>query len=264
MDRVYLAASTVFFLGGFIYIIIALRTGEHNPPRWNLAALVAGFVFQNLFLYERGLVHRACPIKNIPEILIFIGWAMVLIYLLFGSAYRLSLLGFFTSPIVFAVQLIGLLAPFDRGAALAVAAAKGPPNAWMETHIAVSLLAYGAFAMACVAGVMFLVQDRLIRRHKLNTLFYNLPPIHYLSKAIIRLLALGLVLLTLGIVTAYGLHELPGAVKLGAIYGLWATYAALLAIVWLRGIAPQTLARLSVATFLPLLLSLWAVAPPGP
>jgi HemX protein len=259
MDRVYLAASTVFFLGGFIYIIIALRTGEHHPPRWNLAAMVAGFVLQSLFLYERGLVHRRCPITNVPEILIFIGWAMVLIYLLFGSAYRLSLLGFFTSPIVFAVQLVGLLAPFDREAALAVAAERGAPNALLELHIAVSLLAYGAFAMACVAGVMFLVQDRLIRRHQLNALFYNLPPIRYLSNAIIRLLSLGLVLLTIGIATAYGLHESPGALKLSLIYGMWVLYAAFLALFWMRGMAAATLARASVLAFLLPLISVWVI-----
>jgi len=259
MDRVYLAASTVFFLGGFIYVIIALRTGEHHLPRWNLAAIVGGFVFQNLFLYERGLVHHACPIRNIPEILIFIGWAMVLIYLLFGTAYRLSLLGFFTSPIVFAVQLVGLVAPFDREAALAVASARGAPNALLETHIAVSLLAYGAFAMACVAGVMFLVQDRLIRRHTLNTLFYNLPPIRYLSNAIVRLLALGLFLLTAGIVTALGLYESPGALKLSLIFGMWILYAAFLGVFWIRGMAASTLARASVLAFLLPLLSVWVI-----
>ncbi len=259
MDRLYLALSTLCFLGGFAYVIVALRTGDHRPSRWNLAAMVCGFIFQNLFLYERGLVHKRCPITSVIEILIFICWAMVLIYLLFGTTYRLSLLGFFTSPLVFIVQLAGVLMPFDREAAMAEAAARGPANAWVEFHVSVSLLAYGAFAMAFVAGVMFLVQDRQIRKHNLKALFYNLPPIHNLSKAIMRLMIVGFALLSAGILSAYKIEETPTTLKLVFIYGVWGLYGILLAVQVVRGMAAKSLARSSVAAFALPLVSLWVM-----
>ena len=33
--------------------------------------------------------------------------------------------------------------------------AKEPLSTWLELHAAISVVAYGAFALACVAGVMF-------------------------------------------------------------------------------------------------------------
>ena len=256
MDRLYLALSTFCFLGGFAYIIAALRTGNYHPPRWNLAAMIGGFVFLNLFLYERGLVHKRCPITNILEILVFIGWAMVLIYLFFGTTYRLSLLGLFTAPLVFVFQIAAILAPFDREAALKAAAEHGAPDPWVEIHISVSLLAYGAFAMAFVAGVMFLVQDHMIRSHNLKAMFYNLPPVQNLSQAIQRLLILGFILLTVGIVSAQRIEQVSQSSKLVVIYAMWIIYAGLLAFFWIRGLSPKRLALGAILAFIIPALSL--------
>lgn len=256
MDRLFLALSTFFFLGGFAYVIAALRTGNYHPPRWNLAAMIGGFVFLTLFLYARGHMHQRCPITSIMEILVFIGWSMVLIYLFFGAAYRLSLLGFFTSPLVFLIQVAALLVPFDKEVALLEAAKKGAPDLWVELHISVSLLAYGAFAMAFVAGVMFLVQDHMIRSHNLKAMFYTLPPVQNLSKAIHRLLILGFVLLSVGIVSAYRIEVAPAASKLIVIYGIWIVYGGLLGVFWWRGMSSRRLAIATIIAFLAPALSL--------
>jgi ABC-type uncharacterized transport system permease subunit len=39
-----------------------------------------------------------------------------------------------------------------------------PPLPWLELHASISLIAYGAFALACIAGVMYLVQERQIKQ----------------------------------------------------------------------------------------------------
>ena len=122
MDRLYLAISCAFFLAGIVYTLVALTSGRYRQSGWNLCAIAGGFTFLTAFLYARGQIHGRCPISNLPEILIFLGWAMAIIYFLFGPTYRLSLLGLFTSPLVFLLELPGLLTPFDREAALARAA----------------------------------------------------------------------------------------------------------------------------------------------
>ena len=38
--------------------------------------------------------------------------------------------------------------------------------------------------MACITGVMYLVQERLLKQHRIGGLFYQLPPIQELAKAI--------------------------------------------------------------------------------
>ena len=259
MDRLYLAISSAFFLAGIAYAVLALTSGKYRQSSWNLVAIAGGFIFQTVFLYARGQVHGRCPISSLPEILIFLGWAMSIIYFLFGPTYRLSLLGLFTSPLVFLLQLPGLILPFDRAAAEAAAAGR-TVEPWTELHVSVALLAYGAFAMACVAGVMFLVQERQIQKGDLNALFYNLPPINTLTKTILRLLSLGFILLLVGIISAYkiptGLENHP----ITPLYVILAIYAALLGTAHTRGLAPRRLATLSIVAFAFPILSLWLVS----
>ena len=260
MERLFLAISCAFFLAGILYALLALTSGRYRQSSWNLLAIAGGFIFQTAFLYARGQVHGRCPISNLPEILIFLGWAMAIIYFLFGPAYRLSLLGLFTSPLVFLLQLPGLFTPFDREAALARASGR-TIEPWTELHVSVALLAYGAFAMACVAGVMFLVQERQIQRQKLDALFYNLPPINILTKTILRLLGLGLGLLVLAIVSAY---KIPGGTEghsIAPLYLILAAYSIILGTSIIRGIAPRRLAALAILAFAFPIISLWMLSP---
>ena len=261
MDRLYLAISSAFFLAGIVYAVVALLSGKYKQSSWNLVAIAGGFIFQTLFLYERGQVHGRCPIANLPEILIFLAWAMAIIYFLFGSTYRLSLLGLFTSPLVFLLQLPGLVIPFDLEAALARAAEK-TVSPWIELHISVALLAYAAFAMASVAGIMFLVQERQIQKGKLDALFYNLPPINILTKTILRFLVCGLVLLFVSLVFAY---KIPANVlddhPIWPLYVVVSVYAILLATSIVRGLSPRRLAVLAIVMFAFPILSLLFVSP---
>jgi len=260
MDRLYLAISSAFFLAGILYAVITLTSGKYRQSSWNLIAIAGGFIFQTLFLYARGEVHGRCPIASLPEILIFLAWAMSIIYFVFGPTYRLSLLGLFTSPLVFLLQLPGLVAPFDREAAIAKAAER-TLNPWVELHVSVALLAYGAFAMACVAGVMFLVQERQIQKGSFNALFYNLPPISTLTKTILRLLSLGLVLLIIGLGSAY---KIPASFlqdhPIWPLYIILGIYTLLVGTALVRGLAPRRLAALSVIAFVFPIISLWLVS----
>ena len=65
------------------------------------------------------------------------------------------------------------------------------------------MIAYGAFALACVAGVMYLVQERQLKTHQMHSIFYHLPPLTNLFAAITRLLWLGFALYTAGLVSGF-------------------------------------------------------------
>jgi ABC-type uncharacterized transport system permease subunit len=80
---------------------------------------------------------HACPIGTLPEILIFLGWSIALIYLVIGPTYRLSLMGAFTAPLVLFLQIVAIVLPAEPS--------RPPhaPNPWVEAHAALSLVAYG-------------------------------------------------------------------------------------------------------------------------
>jgi ABC-type uncharacterized transport system permease subunit len=254
MDRLLLVASTFFFLFGFARTMYALgaRTYRHTPL--SFSANLAGFLFQTGFLYLRGQALGRCPLTNLFEVLAFLCWSMVLFYLLIGPAYRLSLLGAFTSPLVFVIQVIALLLP--SGPAVH---APERVNPWLELHAALTVVACGAFALACVAGVMYLAQERQLKTHHLNTLFYHLPPIHDLAVANSRLILAGFALYTMGLIAGFA----TGIAHLGVLryvsYGIWVLYGAILISIFWHRISPRRVAVLSVSAFCILLLTLWSI-----
>src|SRR4030095_9721478 len=195
MDRLLLVLSTFCFLFGFAYTMHSLGARVYRHSRMNFFSIVAGFILQTAFLYQRGHAIGRCPLTNLFEVLIFLSWSMVLLYLLIGPTYRLSLLGAFTSPVVFLFQT-GALLTTSLDTATRV---KPPPNPWLELHAAVSVVAYGAFALAGVAGVMYLLQERQLKTHHIHSIFSHLPPLHDLAVANRRLVFAGFGLLTVGL-----------------------------------------------------------------
>src|SRR5437660_7238400 len=222
--------------------------------RFNFFAIGLGFIFQTGFLWIRGQYLGRCPITNLFEVFIFLAWSVALIYMLVGSVYRLSLMGAFTAPLVLLLQGFALIMPVD-----ALHPVNVPANSWLEFHASISLVAYGVFALACIAGVMYLVQERQLKTHQLYSIFYHLPPLTDLFAAITRLLWWGFVLYTLGIVSGFFTgHPLP-RVQVVAAIGIWLLYAAILQGRHLRWLAPKRVAALCIIGFSAALVLLWGI-----
>jgi ABC-type uncharacterized transport system permease subunit len=254
MERYWLVAASFCFLLSFGHTLFALGSGTFRPGRFNLLAMAAGFAFETAFLFHRGKILGACPTTNLFEALVFLSWATVLLYLLVGPPYRLSLMGAFTSPLVLGLLLLALLAPVDY------AAPRLAHNPWVELHAALSIIAYGAFGLAAIAGVMYLVQERLLKSRKVSELLLNLPPITDLGAVNSRLLATGFVLLTV----AFGAGITAGisitGAKTGVSFVIWTLYGTLLVLTRLRLLPVGQVAVASVGIFVLALLSLPTVS----
>src|SRR6266404_4236538 len=221
-----------------------MRGGVFRPVRFNFFAVGLGFIFQTAFLSVRGHEVGRCPITNLFEVIIFVAWSVALFYIVIGPAYRLSLMGAFTAPLVVLLQLFALIAPLDQRQAV-----KLPPNSWLEFHASISLVAYGAFALACIVGVMYLVQERQLKTHQLRSIFYHLPPLSDLFAAITRLLWWGFALYTLGLISGFFVgHPLP-RVQVVAAIGVWFLYGLILQARHLRWLAPKRVAALCIVGF---------------
>ena len=254
MDRVILIVSTICFLAAVVHTVIELRGGVFRPMRFNFFAVGLGFIFQTAFLSIRGHALGRCPLTNLFEVFIFLAWSVALIYMLVGPAYRLSLMGAFTAPLVVLIQGFALIAPIDVRHPVKVSA-----NPWLEFHASISIVAYGAFALACIAGVMYLVQERQLKTHQLHSIFYHLPPLTDLFAAITRLLWLGFALYTLGIVSGFFTGRPLPHLQVVAAIAVWVLYAAILQGRHLRRLAPKRVAALCIIGFSAALTLLWGI-----
>ncbi len=254
MDGAALLISTFVFLAGFLLSVRLLRERVYRPDRRSFLVALLGFTFQTVWLYQRGQVLGRCPLTSLFDILVFLAWAVALLYLLTGATYRMSLLGVFSFPLVVLLQGVALLLP-RPGAERSVVAL----DSWLELHAAVSVVAYGAFALAGIAGATLLVQEHQLKTRRLRSFFYHFPPIQELARANRRLVYIGFVLLSVGLLA--GMRH--GMAHIGLLrvvtFGIWFLYAFLSLALGSKRISPNRAAWLASGAFLILLLTVWAV-----
>lgn len=245
MDRWFLIAATVLAGLAGLRGLLVLQHGRRS--RWTVFWMLGVLGCQMGYLAIRGEMRGACPLRSIGEISVFLAWSLTLFYLLVGPVYRISLLGVFTAPVVFLFQGFALL----PGRLAADPEKVLNTSFWGETHSALSVLAYGALALAAVAGVMFLVLDRQLKEHHLKSgLFRNLPPVRELLVSLERLLWLGMVLLTAGVIAGVLMPLGKDAVAhLIAAVGVWLGYVVLMVTKRVRGITGRRFALGAVALF---------------
>ena len=103
----------------------------------------------------------------------------------------------------------------------------------LAAHMLCSLLSYLAFLVAFVAGVLFLIQERQLKRKTLGMLFHRLPSLDALDRVNFVAIGAGFALLTVGAACGFaGVKALLGRWWLGdpKEYGtvlLWTAYLAL-------------------------------------
>lgn len=246
MDRWFLIASTLLAIIGGAWGMVSVHQGRRS--KWTVAWMIAVLICQLAFLSHRGQLRSACPLGDFGERLVFLAWALTLFYLLVGPAYRISLLGVFTAPVVVVFQSIALVpGVLENHPGKTVGA-----NPMHELHAAASVLGYGALALAAVAGVMFLVLDRQLKEHHLKSgLFRNLPPVRELLISLERLIRMGGGLLTIGITAGFLMpHDKNALGHLIVALLVWLSYVTLVTVKTRRGLTGRRFALLAVGLFI--------------
>ena len=206
----------------------------------------------------RGFRLDRCPINNLYEATTFVAWTMTAAYLGVGLWPRLRFLGAFASPLLFAIGVFALLTPRDVGA-------PGKPEfsgGWLTLHVALFALAYGAFGLSSVAALMYVTQERDLKRHKMRALFSLMPPIQRLELVTRTLLISGFVLLTTALIISGAFMHQQGrsfTADFKILWSLfvWVVYSVLLVMRWKFWRGGRLFAWGSIAAFAFVLLTFW-------
>jgi ABC-type uncharacterized transport system permease subunit len=252
-DTIWVWLAALSFLFGSACSVHSLVTGKHLTSGLTFWTIGAGFILQTIFLFVRGHAIGRCPVTNYFEILVFMSWSMVLTYLLIGSTYRLSLMGAFTAPVACLMLILAILTPQGPPAR------RITPNPWLEAHTSFSIIACGAFALACIAGVMYLVQDGQLKTRRPGSIFYRLPPINALSVANSRLLWFGFALFTIGLMTGFFIGQATDWKKVVWSILVWCVYGGILIARLRHTMAAKWIAMLSIVAFSLLLSTFWGI-----
>jgi cytochrome c-type biogenesis protein CcsB len=189
--------------GGFIVYTIRQNGSVFRCAYW---VLFAGFLFQTLFLVHQYIELGTLPVITLKLALAFFAWSIIGAYLLFQVKFRLMILGSFVAPVAAFFMIFSSVLPHVPDTV--------PPilkGIWLLLHVISMFLGDGIFAIAFVSSVMYLVQERQIKRKKRGALFKRLPSLETLDSINHYSLVYGFPLITIGMIT--------GAVYAQAVLG---------------------------------------------
>jgi len=226
-DRTWLWISALLYAGAFLWASVAMLRSRSRTRGVMLALITTGLVIQTTGLYSRGLEAGGCPVRNTFEVVQFVIWSFTVLYLVLGPAFRLTLLGYFTSGLAALMSITSLLMG-SWDASVGDPVFGGVPL--IEVHASLALFAYGAFGTLALTSLMFLLQTFSLKRKYLRGMFGFLPSLVALESINFRLLLTGLLVLSIsiGMGAYFYLQDTDsvGMTKLLPALGVWAAYCA--------------------------------------
>jgi ABC-type uncharacterized transport system permease subunit len=222
--------------------------GFGAAPGLVVAGLVAQFADLELVARSQGSV----PYRTLGGSMALFGWMLGLAYLILVLRHRERAIGPFLIPFVLAFSILGVLLPSHAPAGPAT---RGSLFAF---HVTLAILAYAAFALSFVLSLLYLVQNRQIRRGRTGVLFSRLPALEVIGQMNRTSVTIGLVLLSLsvGLGIAWAHHVWSG---LGDAKLVWAllTLSVYGLLLWMdrRGWEGPRVALLSIVGFVLVLFS---------
>ena len=92
-DKWLLLIGTMAYVAALVLTLVRLSNRQAPSHGLNLGLILCGWLMQSAGLWILGVEAGSCPIRNPFEVLQFVSWSIVILYLFTGQVFRLSLFG---------------------------------------------------------------------------------------------------------------------------------------------------------------------------
>ncbi len=184
---VYLAAGLLAGLG------LALET--RRLERAAIALLVLGALFHAASFVLLHVAQHAPPLTDMRAAISFMAWGGTVSYLILLKRSQLQRLAVLVAPAAFlGAFLEALRPPLHEPAQTAT-------GSWPHAHVLLSSAGFSLLGLAGLAGVLFLIEHRRLKSKAPLDRRFPLPSLEALDRVNAVSLAIGFLLLTLGVIT---------------------------------------------------------------
>ena len=181
------------YFGAMILYFLFVAIKKEALGKGATAVQVLGLLVHTAAIVLRGVAAGRLPLTNQYEFASAFAWGLCLVSLVFIFRFKFTLLGAFAAPVTFII--IGYAALQSKEIRSLMPALQ---SNWLGFHVSTAIIAYGAFGVSFVLGVIFLLRDRMKESGFLDQ---HIPSREKLDMLSYRSVALGLLFLTFTIVT---------------------------------------------------------------
>lgn len=195
----------------------------------------AGFMCQTASIGLRSTITEGTVLTG-GNSLVLAAWALVLVYFVVEHFIKLKLYGAVLVPIAAILMLAAQIVGLEGGAGMS-ARDLALLNSWrVGVHVALIVFANAGFLIGAVASIVYLLQERQLKEHRVSTLFRRLPSLAQTDLIARRVIAFAYPAYTaglaLGVVRAIetdvgGWWADPRVMLAGVVWALFGVYLVL-------------------------------------
>ena len=200
--KIVMAMNLLFLFSAVCYIMYLFAPESFIGKMATMAAWAGVYAggtslllrWYESYLFLGGDIGHA-PVSNLYEVFILLFCITCSIYLAFESRYQARGMGAFVMVLVSAGVFFGIWLD-SIGQADIKPLVPALQSYWMKIHVPLNFVGYGAFAVACAAGMAWLFRERLERRGS-SPMLKVFPSLDQLDQLAYKAVAVGFPAFTL-------------------------------------------------------------------
>jgi ABC-type uncharacterized transport system permease subunit len=224
----WLRVAAVLYSVGLLDAIMTVLRRRQSLFRIALGAFGMAAVLQLVSIVDQWMALGQFPVSDIFQTMSFCAWVITVAFLALYYRYKAGSLSVFIFPLVFLMTLVAALK--SQSSTWSNPTIR---STWLVIHVVLSLLGYAALLFTAAAAVVYLIQERQLKRRSVNPVYRALPPLGTLDELISRSLGAGFAFVTAGIVigSIWASKEMGsswiGNSSIAISFVTWAVYLAL-------------------------------------
>ncbi len=186
----------IFYMLSTIGYLIYLFLQKDYLQKTGFYLLATGFLCHTAEMSYRFVQSGHFPVSNLHETLSLAGWTIAGVFLLFQYRIRLKILGIYAAPLITIVMVIAARLPNVPSETHKIL-----NSLWLVLHVVAIFIGEASLALACGAGLLYLVQENAIKSKKRGFFYKRLPSLELLDNTGYACIVTGFAMMTFGLIT---------------------------------------------------------------
>ncbi|MBQ3664450.1 MAG: c-type cytochrome biogenesis protein CcsB [Clostridia bacterium] len=193
LENALFTATVLIYVASMILYFLFIAVKRDRIAKIAIIVQVAGLLLHTVALVCRGIGAGRLPMTNQYEFATSFAWGLSLVSLIFILRFKFPMLGAFASPVT--ILVIGYAALQSKEVRELMPSLR---SSWLGIHVSSAIIAYGAFGVSFVLGIIFLMREKMQ-----NNDFWDrhVPSRDRLDLISYRSVCLGLLFLTFTMIT---------------------------------------------------------------
>ncbi|HGY55921.1 MAG TPA: hypothetical protein ENK44_09475 [Caldithrix abyssi] len=190
-----------------IYLYYTIFSGKTKSLLNKTTPILIGLLLIHAIeLSTRHIALKTMPLSTAHDAFSFLAFSILFVYMIIEMSLNNRGSGIFILSFAF---LLELLSSFNL--TWVAETSELLKNPTFAIHASLSIMGYTALSLSAIYSLMYVIQKRNLKKHRLGLLFSQLPALTYLEKMSTRSVVIGIVLLGIGIILGHWqAHELLG------------------------------------------------------